>query len=265
MTKPYKENEWNNWTDISKNIPFKSTNKNYGDGEEKLASEYNIKPLGQNCTYDLEMPFNEQWEIKKLDQNNSFRIGVDVMSSYTEVIINVIIIFKKIVKIQEQFIENNINLKDYTTDINLLIVNLTKHEVSSSNLQKINNIIEFIKNIIKPDDKQIVLYSPLNGKKSKYSLQKAFSLLSIDINDKKEIKNIIGNYDKILLLNTIYNEIQFFKDFSFCEILNNIVRTVFTNKKLVIVDEINGYKPITNLTKLICNRITSGRPRCQYL
>lgn len=56
----YQNDEWNCWTNKSKNTSFKSSNKEFGDGEEKLGVEYGIKPLGQNYTYDLEMPFNEK-------------------------------------------------------------------------------------------------------------------------------------------------------------------------------------------------------------
>ena len=66
----------------------------------------------------------------------------------------------------------------------------------------------------------------------------------------------------------IYIEINkelshFNQDSLHCQ-LNYIVRDIFKKKVLVFVDEIKGYKPILNIDKIICNRITSGTPRCKY-
>ena len=55
----YKYDTWNKWTIKSKNISFKSNNS-CGDGEQKLGYEYGIKPMGQNSSYDLDMPFNQK-------------------------------------------------------------------------------------------------------------------------------------------------------------------------------------------------------------
>lgn len=51
---------------------------------------------------------------------------------------------------------------------------------------------------------------------------------------------------------------------SFQDKLNRFVRDVFRNELLVLVDEIKGYKPIKQIEKIKCNRITSGAPRCKY-
>lgn len=44
----FKYNKWNPWTEKSSIISFISSSKNYGDGEEKIAKEFNTQPLGQN-------------------------------------------------------------------------------------------------------------------------------------------------------------------------------------------------------------------------
>lgn len=70
----YKNDEWNQWTSKSTHIPFKSNIPSIGDGEQKIATEFGVQPLGQNFSYDLDI-FGEKWEVKKLDSDDSFRLG----------------------------------------------------------------------------------------------------------------------------------------------------------------------------------------------
>ena len=88
--------QWNSWTKKSKHVPFKAPAKGYGDGEHKLAAEYNIQQNGQNVSYDLTMPFGEHWECKKIDSDGSFRLGVEITPLYAPIIANLLSIFHKI-------------------------------------------------------------------------------------------------------------------------------------------------------------------------
>ena len=47
------------------------------------------------------------------------------------------------------------------------------------------------------------------------------------------------------------------------EYLNKIVREVFDDLTLVIVDKYKGFMPISSIEKVSCHRITSGGPRCR--
>lgn len=85
MANPYNNNTWNAWTNKSKEVSFKSTEQAVGDGEHKLGAEYDVKPQGQNVSYDLDI-LGEKWEVKKLDSDNSFRLGIEVSSNYRQVI-----------------------------------------------------------------------------------------------------------------------------------------------------------------------------------
>ena len=71
----YHEDCWNPWTKKSSGVLFKSSTKGTGDGEEKLAKEFGTHPLGQNSLHDLVVG-GEKWEVKKLDADISFRLGV---------------------------------------------------------------------------------------------------------------------------------------------------------------------------------------------
>lgn len=276
--KLYQDDVWNTWTQKSNDIPFKSTVKEIGDGEDKLAAEYNTKPLGQNSSYDLHILPDEKWEIKKLDSDNSFRLGVQVSAAYTSIIGNVITIFKKVLNIQSDLLDLESNsqiklciskIKNNTTRCKTpLLDGLKKHEVAQSNLIKANDIIETLKNMIIKEKKKISLYSSFDGKKYEYSILDAFKKLSIEPISKQEKIHTFGSkdmYNRLYLTNTILNDISIFENISLCQTLNNIVRNIFKDIKLVIVHEKYGYKPISKLDKIICNRITGGRPRCKIL
>lgn len=114
----YKNNEWNKWTTKSSHIPFKSDIKSIGDGEQKIAAEFGVQPLGQNFSYDLNI-FDEKWEIKKLDSDNSFRLGVKASTLYTPIISSVIRILERVININSLLLDSEI--KNIFTEISLKI------------------------------------------------------------------------------------------------------------------------------------------------
>jgi hypothetical protein len=272
----YTNDTWNQWTVKSQNIPFKSTENAIGDGEQKLGFEFDVTPLGQNFAYDLEINF-ERWEIKKLDSDNSFRLGVEVASRYTPIISNVIRILEKLNFIKNDILDSEIgslirncilNIENVSGRSNTLLLDgLRKNEVSESNLDKANDIIETLKNILLKQGK-MNLYSSVDGLKYDYNILDAFKKIIIEnIPIENKIK-LIGDsdiYNRLLLTNLIYDDILIFSNITLREKLNEIIRGVFNNVKLVLVHENNGFKPITNLQSIYCNRITSGLPRCKLI
>ena len=275
---PFIYDEWNKWTSNSNNIPFKSTEKSIGDGEQKLGKEFDTKPLGQNSSYDLYL-FNIEWEVKKLDSDNSFRIGVGVSSHYTPIISSVIRIFEKIEFIYPNLVESETK-QSFQKLINkitektgrsktLLLEGLRKNEVSSSNLNKANEIIEELKScLLFNNDQKIRLFSAIDGIEREYNLEKAFVKIDIeDISISEKVK-IIGSeddYNKLLIFNEIKKDLYIFKNTSLRDLLNKIVRDIFTETQLILVHETHGFQPIKNLNRIFCNRITSGNPRCKVL
>lgn len=274
-----KYDEWNSWSYKSNNTNFKSSSKFYGDGEEKLGREFDTVPLGQNYSYDLDIQ-NEKWECKKLDSDSSFRLGVDVFSKYIDVLLVLINIFTKLDKVFPKLLDNDIKKK---TEIILqkiketskscktsLYDGLKKHEVSASNLIKANSIIKELKQIINSNHDikiQTELYCSYTGKMQNYDIETAFHKLSIDnIEVDKIVKKIKSdkNYNVILLKSSLCNDLNFF-NVDLQELLNKIVRETFNNKRLILVDSKKGYKPINNLQWIVCNRITSGSPRCKFI
>lgn len=194
----YQVDAWNTWTKKSSRIRFKSVAKAIGDGEHKLGAEFDEKPLGQNYAYDLEV-MGEKWEIKKVDSDNSFRLGVEVASHYTPVIGNVIRILERVLSIKQDLL-NTVSgriVKTCITQIETisgscktpLLDGLRKNEVAESNLQKANDIIEELKAILLKDDIKIKLHSSVDGKIKEYNILNAFKKLVVEeIAIKEKIK-----------------------------------------------------------------------------
>lgn len=276
MTKPYKNNYWNPWTNKSNSVGFKSTEIAVGDGEQKLGAEYDTIPLGQNVSYDLDI-LGEKWEVKKLDSDNSFRLGVEVSSSYRIIIDSVTRILEEVIYLEEFLIDSitTKNIKKCILDIKsksgrsstLLIEGLRKNEVSSSNLDKANDIIETLKKLTVSENKNVNLFSSFNGTINEYDILTAFNKLeyeNISLENKlNKLDCDLEYYSKLQLTSRIKNDISVFKNISLKQKLNELVRSIFTDIKLVLVHEENGYKPITDLNLIYCNRITSGNPRCK--
>lgn len=268
--------EWNGWTSKSQNIPFKSNTKGVGDGEEKLAAEHNTTPLGQNVTYDLFIN-NERWECKKLDDDNSFRLGVEVSENYQPMQMKLLDIFQAVRDVISLLNEGEIKRKmkniklmlDETSNRSKTTVynGLTKSEVSGSNLEKIDVIINEIKKILNEPNPltEIKMFDPSSGLKSTTSLEIFYKTLKAYGKTEEFLKERLGdNYNITVVKNQFQEMLEDFRNESFQDKLNRFVRDVFRNEILVLVDERMGYKPIRQIEKIKCNRITSGAPRCKY-
>lgn len=272
----YDNDTWNAWTVKSVNTPFETTENAIGSGERKLGVEFDVVPFGQNFGYDLEVN-GERWEVKKLDSDNSFRLGVEVTTHYTPIISNVIRILEKLTSIKNEIIDSEIgqllqvciNKIESTSGRSntLLLDGLRKNEVSEANLDKADEIIEELKGILLKHG-SMSLYSSIDGSKKDYDILNAFKKIIIEEISIEEKIKLIGDrdiYNRLLLTNLILDDIIIFENISLREKLNLIIRSVFQIVKLVLVHENKGYMPITNLESIYCNRITSGSPRCKLI
>lgn len=271
----YQKDSWNSWTKKSNGIPYKSSKSYIGDGEEKLGKEFGTKPLGQNDSHDLNVN-NEKWEVKKLDSGESFRLGVEIASKYNDLLYRLIGCFDtlNIVKehlVSESFKEKIIRILD---DVNTswgisktpILMGLYKNEVAESNLIKLNELLEELKEIIFISHNKIKLYSSYDGELYEYTSTdavKKIHLENISIDKKVKIFGSPESFDQNFLKSKIKQNIEILKDQTLKEYLNKMVREVFDDLTLVIVDEYKGFMPISSIEKVSCYRITSGSPRCR--
>lgn len=276
----FKFDTFNEWSHKSDNVLFKSTIRGIGDGEQKLATEYNIMPRGQNSAFDMEID-GEKWEIKKLDKDGSFRLGVDVSSKYIDYLILIINCFNKLKSIDNDLLDSNVK-----TEIGKIIKQIIEtkarckytiyegikhHEISQSNLDKLDRVIFQLDKIIFAktyENSYIKLHCSIDGSEKYYTFGEALQKMLIDKVDNSEISKLLGGNDVfnvVYLQNTLKDELNLFTGLVPSKKLTDIIRSYFTDKILIIVDEIKGYKPLkTDMDKLICYRITSGGPRCKY-
>jgi len=144
---------------------------------------------------------------------------------------------------------------------------LTKSEVSGSNLEKIDVIINEIKKILNEPNPitEIKMFDPSSGLKLTTSLEIFYKTLKAYGKTEEFLKEQLGdNYNITVVKNQFQEMLEDFRNESFQDKLNRFVRDVFRNEILVLVDERMGYKPIRQIEKIKCNRITSGAPRCKY-
>lgn len=119
------------------------------------------------------------------------------------------------------------------------------------------------------EDRVISLYNSYSGQIQDYNLPDAFVKLSVEKISIEEKIQILGSneiYNILLIKKELNFDLSIFKEKSLRDILNDIVRNIFSSDiKLVLTHEDFGFKPLTDLKSIYCNRITSGLPRCKLL
>jgi hypothetical protein len=216
------------WSDKSKDVPFKSSLKCIGNGEEKLAKELDITaPLGgQNNTVDLIHPDLGKISVKDMT-NDDCTLGTEgcnYMRKIFRTIINLfvcwIIKYKSKCKLANKFY-NEIN-KKYGSSRTTIIDGIDRLELSKTNIQKLNELFNQLK---------------------KHKSEKEYETL-----ESEYINDIIYSLG----------------DKSLQDMLNECVRKEATEMTLIIVDEKKGWLIVKNINKLSCPRITRGAPRINY-
>ena len=273
--KKYQKTSWKSWTTKSKGVSWKSSKSYIGDGEDKLAKEFDTSPLGQNDSHDLDIN-NEKWEVKKLDDAKSFRLGVEIASKYNDLLFRLINCFDALQTVKDHLVSeffkekiirilNDVNASWGTARTSIL-AGLLKNEVGELNLTKLEELLEELKEIIKFEHQKIKLYSSYDGKIYEYKSSDAIKkihLENISVDRKIEIFGSPESFDQNFIKSKIQQNLKILKDQTLKEHLNDMVREVFDDLILVIVDEQKGYMPISSIEKIYCHRITSGGPRCR--
>ena len=267
-------NQWIRWTHKSNNITY-SRCSDYGAGEKKLAAEFNTKPLGQNFTYDL-LVDKIKFEVKEQDKDGSFRLGVESLSDYSEIIIRILLLFNNVKELKEKLSDSLLKkdlIEKYDQIFNkywgssktFIYDGFKKSEVSESNLNATDRIIEHLKELTKTSDfDKVELYSPKSGHMKKFCIEDAYDLLNIDNSEIDYVEKKLGENYNLAVIKSHLRELNFFEETSLKSKLNNVIRHVFSDKKLVFVNKEKGYKIIDDYNKLVCYRITQGGPRCKY-
>lgn len=258
---------WHDWTDKSKDTPFTSSKKGTGDGELKFAAEHGTKPMGQNMTYDFNIE-GKKFECKKLDEDSSFNMGVEVHQQYslfettmTRILdklkeLNTKLEYEPLSKIHKNFeqIPKGGKFSIYT--------GFTRTEISKTNLLTLSNNIDALKTIvasITPLKKRVTI-DTVEHDVCHYKLLKL-----LDLSD-DEIKTRLGaeKYTTEVIYDSFKKHLKLFNDISVQNYLTNIIRNYFHHTTLLIVDEKKGYYMTHDISQISCVRVTRGNVRGIY-
>lgn len=221
---------FNNWSDKSKDIPFKTTKKAVGNGEEKLAKELDILTGvgGQNNIIDLVHPILGNISVKDMT-NTDCTLGTKGCQSMRIIFRTVINLFvcwvlkyKSQCELAGKF-HDRINQR-YGSSKTTILEGIDRHELSKTNLSELNSLVN--------DLQECKLSSEI-----KYS-----SLTSEYVDD--IVDNLGGK--------------------SLQELLDNCAQKEAVDMTLIVVDENKGWCVVKDIGKISCPRITRGAPRINY-
>ncbi|MFW9879006.1 MAG: hypothetical protein ACFFG0_38495 [Candidatus Thorarchaeota archaeon] len=269
--------EWNEWTQRSEKVSFDYKPDGVGKGEYKLAAEFDTIPLGQNATHDLDIN-NEKWECKALDTDGSFRLGVEISDQYQPFRRKVLRIFDKVgeiipilnedhIKTQMENIKSMIDTPSGRSKYNPY-EGLIRSEVSESNLNQINSIVNELSDIINLTNplSQTQIFDPTSGEQQTTSPEIYYKTLkSYGVSEEFLRQQLGENYNITIIKSELQDMMQEFSNESILQKLTRFVRDFFRDKVLVLVHEQYGYKPTTQIDNIECYRITHGNPRCKYI
>ena len=229
---------WNKWTDKSQGVNFATRKKGVGNGEEKLASELDVKTGlgGQNSVVDLKHDILGNITVKDMTDDDCI-LGADGSEKMR-------VIFRKIVfplltwcekykdpseykKVSDKSVKYIASVweqlnKSHGRSRITIYQGIERFELSGSNLQVLNDLIA--------DVIATMTSSKCEATESEYF--------------KDICKNIKGG--------------------SLITLLNECVREEATKYTLVIVSKTKGWLIAKDLTKITCPRITRGSPRINY-
>lgn len=253
--------EWTNWTDKSKDILFKTTNKGVGDGEQKVARELDTKILGQNSNFDMKViieGIEYECDVKKLD-NYTFNTGVKGRNALRPIktkITDLLNSFRKI-------LGSNILTQEERTMLQKF-EEVSPDELCVSNIQKLNKILH----ILHKKRQQIILKLPniqpfikKDGSIVEINLLEYYNICLILKQDLPEEFNEFN--DILLLLNDISHD-YIINPHELYDSLDSLV-SIFSGLKLIFVDEKKGYCILDNINNIKFERITRGHPRFRLL
>jgi hypothetical protein len=248
---------WINWSIKSQNILFKTSIKGIGDGEQKVAAELDTFVLGQNSCFDMKIIIENieyECDVKKLD-NYTFNTGVKGRNALRPIktkITDLLNSFTKILTSHLLTLEEKTLLQTFE--------DISPDELCVSNIQKLNKICFILNN----KRKQLMLNLPI----TKSFINNDGCVIEINLFDyyqiclilKQEIPVEFDEFkNKLILLNNISHE-YIINPNELQTSLNDLI-FIFTDLKLIFVDEKKGYYIVDSISKISFERITRGHPR----
>lgn len=258
-------NKWIKWNEKN-NVSFKTSDKIFGNGEEKFGYEFGIKPKGQNFSYDFDYN-GYKLEVKEL-YNQSFnsgkegRIAMYKIKNIVKTIDNIMLYIDTFLNKNDDDYETLTKAKSYCIkfkDIGELSERKCKENGDFDCILK--NMNKIYRTLLDKINYTIDSYNA-NGKKVKYSLYKYFLIAKLQEYDKDTIISNIGNDAYINCEKMYLLEDNYIKEPS--KLRNEMMESckIYENILLIFVDKKKGYYIMNNAEKKIkFQRVTKGIPR----
>lgn len=256
-------NHWNPWTDKSTHIPFKSSIKGVGDGEQKMSAELDTPFLGQNSSYDMTPMLNgieTKCDVKKLDKKNDFNTGKKGL----DVIRPIKMLHTILLDSLNAFAKSDLFTSEEKEAL-LWFHDVSPDELAVGTLKKLKDVCVML------SLKKQKLRSTLPT--ISFSVHGQTKDIPIDlyyyICQKVEELDFPSKFtpyvERILILQKMDHD-YINEPEKFTQDLNSLVGKLFTDIKLIIVHEQKGYLILDNIDRIKFYRITfGGKPRFQVI
>ena len=249
---------WIPWSEKSKNIPFESTIKAVGHGEQKVSWELNTAFRGQNSSYDM-MPIlngiKTKCEVKKLDAKNDFNTakeGRDVLRRTK-------VLHTTLLDSLNDFIESDLFTPEEKATL-VCVKDVSPDEVAEGTQQRLIKALVMLNT--KRETLRSMLPSTINGQTKEVTLDKYYMVCKILGNDfPLEYSSYI---DTILILQKL-DHIYIDEPSKFMEDLHALVGKLFVDTRIILVDKDKGYMILPDANRIRFLRITRGNPRFQVM
>ena len=253
---------WIPWSEKSKNIPFESTIKAVGHGEQKVSWELNTAFRGQNSSYDM-MPIlngiKTKCEVKKLDAKNDFNTakeGRDVLRRTK-------VLHTTLLDSLNDFIESDLFTPEEKATL-VCVKDVSPDEVAEGTQQRL------IKTLVMLHFKKKTLKSTLPpvpftvfGETKEMTLDDYYTICQNNPNCTFPLE--FSSYiDTILILQKM-DHIYIDEPSKFMEDLHALVGKLFVDTRIILVDKDKGYMILPDANRIRFLRITRGNPRFQVM
>ena len=252
-----KFNVFINWSQKSSHIPFKSNCVGVGDGEQKVAYELNTRILGQNSGYDMNITIDGvtiPCDVKKLDKY-TFNTGVkgrNLLRPIKHKLTELLTTFKKLC--DSSFVSCD------EKELLSTFERISPDELCVSVIHKISHACLALHKKREGILQHIPSVTPLlniDGVPIEMSLYKYYCICKImDTPLPIQYTPYINN---LSLLDYLSHE-YIVEPTQFTESLQSLI-SMFSELKLIFVDEHKGYCIWNDIERIKFERITRGNPR----
>lgn len=260
--------KWTPWTALSTAIPFVSVTKGKGDGEDRVAAEFNTVTLGQNSPYDMMVTLAGEAtksDVKKLDQG-TFNTGVSGRNALRPVKARL----DQLLMIMGSLVDSPIlaftdEQKELFRGGRCPLVEASPDELAMGTLEKMDRAALLL------HAKQVALRAslptrsladPLTGATQSVGAEQFYKVCRGFGRSTGDISAALGpsEFQKTEMLVSQLDH-PYINDPAQLRIDLTGLRSVFEGMVLIFVDEVKGYYLLKDLSKINFCRITKGSPR----